>query len=107
MMLTWIWYAIRITHDSLLHVPLPELNGLALVAFEANLSPLFGASDQSHRTPRQGVYVLEQEVRGSRETKSEGDGKGRGSSVLEDIDERRGRGGGVIRHDAGLLRWQD
>ena len=100
---TWIQQAVRATHDSLLHVPLPKLNGLSLIAFETNLSPLLGTSNQSDGTPRQGVYVLEQEVRGSRETKSEGDGKGRGSSVLEDIDERRGRGGGVVRHIAGLF----
>jgi len=96
-------HRIRSTHDSLLHVPLPKLNGLSLVAFEADLSPLLGASDQSHGTPCQRVYVLEQEVRGGRESKSEGNGKGRGSSVLEDIDQRRGRSGGVVRHVASRL----
>jgi hypothetical protein len=92
------------THDSLPHVPSPELNSLTLViAIKTDLPPLLRTSDKGNRAESKGVYVLEEEVGGSSESQSERDGEGGSRSVLEDIDQGRGGGGRVVRHG----EWSD
>lgn len=92
------------THDSLPHVPSPELNSLTLViAIKTDLPPLLRTSDKGNRAEGKGVYVLEEEVGGSSESQSERDREGRSRSMLEDIDQGRGGGSRVVRHG----EWSD